>query len=228
MRNISREELLALLQKDQSLEGLGIEDMDLTGTDFSGKNLRVSVFRNVNLSHAKFCSSCLDNALFLDANLVDVDFSGASMHGTALRSNDLTGANLRGADLFSAVLEGAILDNVKHDQTTKWFDMYCPKEGAFLGYKKCVNDRIVQLLIPADAKRSSATLPSCRCNKAKVLTIKSADSSKSFTEAWSLVDESFVYRVGEWIEVKDFNDDRFMDSTRGIHFWMTREEAIAY
>ncbi|MEG1715213.1 MAG: DUF5758 domain-containing protein, partial [Lachnospiraceae bacterium] len=29
-------------------------------------------------------------------------------------------------------------------------------------------------------------------------------------------------------EVKDFNQDRWMDSTTGIHFFMTREEAIAY
>ncbi|MDE6937837.1 MAG: pentapeptide repeat-containing protein, partial [Lachnospiraceae bacterium] len=114
------------------------------------------------------------------------------------------------------------------DERTQWFRMHCPEKGAILGYKKCVNDRLVQLLIPTDAKRTSATLPSCRCSKAKVLTIKSFDSSLEFDEAWSLVDENFVYRRGDWAEVKDFNEDRWMDSTTGIHFWMTREEAIAY
>ncbi len=74
----------------------------------------------------------------------------------------------------------------------------------------------------------SSTLPSCRCNKAKVLTIKSFDYKENYMEAWSLVDENFVYRVGEWVEVKDFDEDRWMDSTRGIHFWMTREEAKSY
>lgn len=106
--------------------------------------------------------------------------------------------------------------------------MRCPEKGAFLGYKKCVNDRLVQLLIPADALRTSATMPSCRCSKAKVLTIKSFDFKQNFSEAWSLVDENFVYRVGEWVEVKDFNTDRWMDSTTGIHFWMHRKEAEAY
>lgn len=103
-----------------------------------------------------------------------------------------------------------------------------PETGAFLGYKKCVNDRMVQLLIPADAKRTSATLPSCRCNKAKVLTIKSFDFKENYEEAWSLVDENFVYRRGQWVEVKDFNEDRWQDSTTGIHFWMTRQEAENY
>nr|WP_278247372.1 DUF5758 domain-containing protein [Clostridium botulinum] len=28
--------------------------------------------------------------------------------------------------------------------------------------------------------------------------------------------------------MKDFDEDRWMDSTTGIHFWMTREEAKNY
>jgi len=28
--------------------------------------------------------------------------------------------------------------------------------------------------------------------------------------------------------VLDFNEDRWQDSTTGIHFWLTREEALAY
>lgn len=102
------------------------------------------------------------------------------------------------------------------------------RRDAFLGYKKCFNNRLVQLLIPADAKRTSATLPSCRCSKAKVLTIKSFDFKEEYDEAWSLVDEDFIYKKGEWVEVKDFNEDRWQDSTTGIHFWLTREEAEAY
>ena len=140
----------------------------------------------------------------------------------------MTGCNIKGANLFAAVLEHAVLDDIVSDENTQWFRMHCPETGPILGYKKCVNDRLVQLLIPADALRTSATLPSCRCNKAQVLTIKSFDFKKNYDEAWSLVDENFEYKRGEWVEVKDFNEDRWMDSTTGIHFWMTREEAEAY
>ena len=133
-----------------------------------------------------------------------------------------------GANLYGAVLEHAKLDGIQSDHTTQWFRMHCPETGPILGYKKCVNDRVVQLLIPADAKRTSATRPSCRCSKAKVLSIKSFDETEEFEEAWSLVDENFVYRKGQWVEVKDFNEDRWMDSTTGIHFWMERKEALGY
>jgi len=70
-------------------------------------------------------------------------------------------------------------------------------------------------------------LPSCRCNK-KVLTIKSFHYKESHMEAWSLVDEKFVYRVSEWVEVKEFNKDLWTCSIKGIYFWMTREEARNY
>ena len=79
-----------------------------------------------------------------------------------------------------------------------------------------------------DAKRTSATGETCRCNKAKVLSIKSFDGKTSYKEAMSLVDPKFIYRVGQWMEVKNFNEDRWYDSTTGIHFWLTPEEAKAY
>lgn len=204
------------------------EDMDLSGWDLSGIDFTLSSFRNVDLSGADLSRATVENVLLDGCSVRGAVFRNADMKTASMRCCDMTGCDIRGADLFGAVLEHAKLDGIISDEETRWFRMHCPKEGAILGYKKCVNDRLVQLLIPADAKRTSATLPSCRCSKAKVLTIKSFDSAKEFDEAWSLVDENFVYHKGEWVEVLDFNEDRWMDSTTGIHFWMTREEAIRY
>ena len=206
------------------------KDMDLSGWDLSGIDFTLSSFRNVDLSGADLSRATVENVLLDGCSVKGAVFRNADMKTASMRYCDMTGCdtNIRGADLFGAVLEHAKLDGIISDEETRWFRMHCPKEGAILGYKKCVNDRLVQLLIPADAKRTSATLPSCRCSKAKVLTIKSFDSAKEFDEAWSLVDENFVYHKGEWVEVLDFNEDRWMDSTTGIHFWMTREEAIRY
>lgn len=233
MRELSADEFETLLKqrnKEQLLDlrEIKICDMDLSGRDLSGVNFTKSALHNVILCGANMQGSVFQDALFKDCILRNADFSNASLVGTELRYADMTGCNLVGANLYCAVLEFALLDRIRSDDTTKWFRMYCPETGPLLGYKKCVNDRLVQLLIPADAKRTSATRPSCRCSKAKVLTIKSFDYSEHFTEAWSLVDENFVYRVGAWVEVKDFNEDRWMDSTTGIHFWMTRQEAKAY
>lgn len=202
---------------------MNFSDKDLHNIDFAGCMFSDVVFDGANLSQSDLENACLDGC-----SLRGVNFTDAQLSGTCMRGCDMQGCDICGANLYAAVLENANLREVKSDENTKWFRMHCPEKGAILGYKKCVNDRIVQLLIPADAKRTSATMPSCRCSKAKVLTIKSFDVAEEYEEAWSLVDENFVYRKGQWAEVEDFNEDRWFDSTTGIHFWMSREEAMRY
>lgn len=233
MRRMELEELERILagRKDnERLELIDLEfrDIDLSGEDLRNINFQVSLFIDVTLDGADLSGSSIKNAGLDGCSLRGVNFTGANMWGACMRGCDMTGCNISGANLYSAVLENAKLTDIISDEKTQWFRMCCPETGPILGYKKCVNDRLVQLLIPADAKRTSATMPSCRCNKAKVLTIKSFDATEEFDEAWSLVDENFVYRKGQWVEVKDFNEDRWFDSTTGIHFWMNRDEAIAY
>lgn len=233
MKKISKEEFLEILNsrkpgerllfKDYEFEPMDLSNMDLSNIDFVLSSLQHVTLRNVNLENAS-----LENSLFDGTDLHGANLKNANMRMGAFRNCDLGECNICGADLYAAVLESANLNGIISDEDTKWFRMRCPEEGAFLGYKKCVNDRIVQLLIPADARRTSATMRCCRCDKAKVLTIKSFDYKEQFDEAWSLVDENFVYRVGEWAVAENFNPDRWYDSTGGIHFWMNREEAIGY
>ena len=233
MRRMKYEELEAILQTRRpeerlELTDLEFDDMDLSGMDLHNINFEVCMFQNVKFDGADLSESSIKNAQLDGCSVRRVNFRNAELWGACMRGCDMTGCDICGADLYAAVLENANLTDVKSDEQTKWFRMHCPETGPILGYKKCVYDRIVQLLIPADAKRTSATLPTCRCNKAKVLTIKSFDETEEFDEAWSLVDENFVYRKGQWVEVKNFNEDRWFDSTTGIHFWMSREEAMKY
>ena len=233
MKKISKEEFLEILKnrkpgerlvfREHEFEPMDLSGMDLSNIDFIVSSLQQVVLRNVNLEN-----SSLENSLFDGADLHGANLRNANMRMGAFRSCDLGECNICGADLYASVLEAANLKGIISDENTKWFRMRCPEEGAFIGYKKCVNDRIVQLLIPADARRTSATMRCCRCDKAKVLTIKSFDYQQQFSEAWSLVDEDFCYRVGEWAVAENFNPDRWYDSTGGIHFWMHREEAIGY
>jgi len=233
MEILTREELEEAVLKRKPGERISFrerefEPMDLTGWDLSNMDFTLSSFQNVILNQVNFSGSSVENALFDGCSLHGADFQDANMKTASFRYCDMGECNIKGANLFGAVLEYADLTEIQSDESTQWFRMRCPEKGAFLGYKKCFNDRLVQLLIPADAKRTSATLPSCRCSKAKVLTIKSFDYKENYDEAWSLVDENFIYKKGEWVEVRDFNENRWMDSTTGIHFWMTREEAKAY
>lgn len=116
---------------------------------------------------------------------------------------------------------------------TVLFPIVCPAEGEFIGYKKCFtkntyNYCIVKLLIPEDAKRSSAYTNKCRCSKAKVLDIISLKTNRHIKTAISSADKNFVYRVGEMVEVDNFDEDRFNECSQGIHFFMTEEEARSY
>ena len=159
------------------------------------------------------------------ADLRGANLKRAKLMWADLYKADLSKANLKGADLTGADLRWA---NLKGAENLN-FPIACPEEGSFVGFKKCRDDLIVKLEIPADALRSSATTRKCRCSKAKVLSITNLDGSKSkCTEATSKRDASFVYKVGEIVEVPDFDTNRFNECSTGIHFFVTREEAEKY
>ena len=198
---------------------------------------------------ANLCDADLRNANLRGADLRGADLCGVDLRGANLRGANLYGANLRGADLCdadlcyanlcdadlcNANLRGAKLrgakntDKIAWDAYTAFYPLQCPETGSFIGYKKAA-DKIVMLEICADAKRSSATSRKCRCSKAKVLSITHLDGSDSgLTEVRSDYSKEFVYRVGEIAEVSDFDDDRWNECAAGIHFSITRDEAVKY
>lgn len=137
-------------------------------------------------------------------------------------------ADLHGADLRCANLSGAITD-----ESTKLPPIVCPKTGSFIAYKKASrypNSVIVVLEVLADAKRSSAATKKCRCSKAKVLGFETllGEEIKEDIFVRSNYDETFLYKKGEIVEVKDFDDNRWEECAAGIHFFMSKQAAIDY
>lgn len=172
---------------------------DLHGADLSFMDLRGADLRGSNLYYA--------------------DLRGSDLHGA-----DLRGSNLCGADLKDAILGDAIMD----DETWITFPIACPEMGSFIGWKK-VDDFIVKLEILPNAKRSSATTRKCRCDKARVLAIEELDGTPAdIKEIASDYDENFIYRVGKIVQVKNFDDNRWNECSTGIHFFITRQEAVDY
>ena len=172
---------------------------------------------------------------FTDLKNVDlsyVDLSYADLRYADLRNANLLCANLYCADLRDTVLcntnfRGTILNGIIYNHGTTFLATQCPEEGSFIGYKKASN-KIIKLLILEDSKRSSATSRKCRCDKAKVLDIESLDGKEKYTEAISDYDRNFVYKVGEIVKVDNFCEDRWKECAAGIHFFITRQEAINY
>ena len=148
-----------------------------------------------------------------------------------MREADLCGANLCGADLCMAKLCGADLceANLREAENVPYIPYSCPDFGMFIGYKKAQGGYIVELEIPEDAKRLSATTRKCRCNKAKVLRILNADRTiADITEVKSSYDNSFIYKVGEVVSVDNFDEDRWSECSTGIHFFINFQEAVNY
>ena len=207
----------------------GGERADLCGADLCYANLYGANLRGANLRGANLRGANLCGANLCGANLCGADLRGANLRGANLYDANLRGANLCDADLCGANLRGAKnTDKTAWDAYTAFYPLQCPETGSFIGYKKAA-DKIVMLEICADAKRSSATSRKCRCSKAKVLSITHLDGSDSgLTEVRSDYSKEFVYRVGEIAEVSDFDDDRWNECAAGIHFFITRDEAVKY
>ena len=230
IKPFNREEVLELIAKGNQNK---LNEYDFYGANLSGANLRSANLRSANLSGADLSGANLSGANLSGADLSGADLSGANLSGANLSGADLSGANLSGADLRSANLSGADLRsadllNVRYDECTGFFALVCPEEGSFIGYKKA-NGHIVKLRITEDALRSSATSRKCRCSKAEVLSITTLDGEDDeLTSIPSNYDSDFIYRVGTTVEVEDFETDRWDECAAGIHFFITRQEAVQY
>ena len=160
------------------------------------------------------------------ANLWGANLLGANLRGANLLGANLLGANLREADLREADLRGADLRGAKN---IPFLPLACPEKGEFVAFKKC-SGYIVELLIPADAKRCSATTRKCRASYAKVLSITTLLGEPIKTDSVTNTDYSpnIVYTVGEFVYPDEFDDNRWNECSNGIHFFINRQEAVDY
>ena len=199
------------------LNGEGGGRADLRGANLCNANLFGADLRGANLCGADLCN----------ANLRGANLRGANLRGANLFGADLRGANLRGANLFGADLSCASMDQMIWNIHTAFYPLQCPDSGSYIGYKKA-SGLVVELEIPADARRSSATSRKCRASKAKVLSITDINGNPGGDQVRSNFDPNFVYAIGETVEVTDFDDNRWNECSTGIHHFITRAEAVIY
>ena len=204
-----------------------LNEADLSSTNLCEANLKSADLINAKLRYANLSEANLTCADLEGADLSHTDLTYANLMSADLRNTNLSCANLMSADLRNARLSNAILNDVAYNVLTTFLNLQCPEKGSFIGYKKA-DKKIVELLITEDAKRSSGTSRKCRCSKAKVLSITNVGNTVEYKEVHSDFNYSFVYRVGEIVEVKDFDEDRWKECSTGIHFFLTRDEAVNY
>ena len=183
----------------------GGERANLYGADLRGANLR--------------------GANLYGADLRGANLRGANLYGANLRGANLCGADLRGADLRGANLRGA---NLRGAKNIPFIPLVCPEKGSFTAFKKC-GSYIIELLIPQDAKRCSATTRKCRASYAKVVAITNMDGSQAEVDhVTNHAYEPIEYKIGEYVYPDSFDDDRWNECSHGIHFFINRQEAVEY
>nr|DAV50817.1 MAG TPA: pentapeptide repeat protein [Caudoviricetes sp.] len=220
--NLSGADLSFANLRGADLSFANLRDADLRDADLSFANLRDADLRGADLSCAN-----LSNANLFGANLRGANLRGANLSDADLSGADLSGANLFGANLSNANLSCASMDQMIWDIHTVFYPLQCPDSGSYIGYKKA-SGLVVELEIPADARRSSATSRKCRASKAKVLSITDINGNPAGGQVKSNYDPDFVYTIGETVEVSDFDDDRWNECSTGIHHFITRAEAVIY
>ena len=216
--------------KRADLYGADLYGANLRGADLCDANLHGANLRGANLYGADLYGANLRGADLCDANLRGADLYGANLYGA-----DLSRANLYGANLSRANLSRANLRRAKNAELAQAKTVICP-EGAIIGWKKvelghddCSMTGIAKLLIPGDAKRSNASGRKCRASKAVVLALEEIDGTPFKGRAMSQRDHSFIYEVGKTVYPdKPYENDRWEECASGIHFFITREEAVAY
>ena len=232
----TEEELKARLAERKAGEKLDmrhsvIKGLDLRGWDMTGLDMCRSSFEDCDLRETDFSGSKMDDVAFYNNDLRGMKLRGCLARGCSYRFQDMEGIDLRGANIYASVLEDAYnQDKVIVDDDTKWYKMRCPEIGkAFIAWKCCTDLRVVMMLVPPDAKRCMSTMETGRVSRVKVLSIKSIDESETYTWAQSTVDPDFYYETGKWLEpANGFQEDRWKDSSPGIHFFLERQQCVDY
>ena len=169
-----------------------------------------------DLSGADLYGANLSGVDLRGANLSKADLSKADLSGANLSEADLSEADLSEADLSEANLSGANLSGVDQFRLGKVLD------EPLTGYKKTKEGVVITAEIPAGAIVFCINGSKCRTNRAKITDMAGHDVLHS------QYDYSFEYRLGQEINIKDFNLMYNVECASGFHFFRTREEAEEY
>lgn len=194
MKKITKTEFLKLLSTQREFVELDCRNFKLNNLTLANKNFEKCVFStivNCTFNDCEFDECTFDNAFIsecsfdntsieysdlTDATFIECTFKQSSLNNSKLYCADLSQCTLNDTSLHDANCTNAAFrecnfNAMKYDECTCNFALNCPEKGSFTAFKKAyLNDgtlAIVELRVPADALRSSATTRKCRVSKAK-------------------------------------------------------------
>lgn len=225
-----------IVLSNANLCGADLTNANLTGIKACNATFRDAVLKNAVLDNGillntDFVRTDLTNASFRMANVSHGNFMSASMHNTIFSYTDIYYTR------FETNVTGAVFSNCKGYQHMfeyrEGIPMNCPSDGAFIGWKTIMDDHnrmyLVKLQIPEDARRSSSFGRKCRCDKAKVLEIKNMKTGELVNE---VINNSYYkstrYTCNKMVYPDSFDENRWIECSNGIHFFINRDEALNY
>lgn len=203
------------------------DNMTLQGAVLINCYLRGSTFNNANCLGINLSHSVIAGCSFIETNLYAADLSYLDFGATIVKRCDLRTADLSYCNFFQPIdISENEEDGVLVISPNYGVPLTCPEKGSFIGFKKA-QGYIVELLIPASAKRSSAAGRECRASSAEVISITEIGGAvPNITSVHSDYDEDFIYTIGETVSVDNFDENRWNNCSAGIHFYITRKEAV--
>ena len=163
----------------------------------------------------------LDKIVDRHQHWIHEDCEGWEEMKADLCDKNLSGLCLAGARLDGARLDGARLDYASLDDAEK-IRLGQILTEPLMGYKKTKEGVVITAEIPAGAIVFCINGSKCRTNRAKITDMGGHDVLHSH------YDYSFEYRLGQEIEIKDFNLMYNVECASGFHFFRTCEEAENY
>lgn len=233
---------ISLNQADFSqkkINAMTFKDIPLNYIDFSETIFRYCTFINVNINAVNF-----SKAAFYSCEFVGTEFHHGNFKDTKFSNNKffdcyqniiLTDSILQFNDYYLCNLSNTVFpENVSNRffncsflEQPPYIPLSCPSDGSFIGWK-VVDNCLIKLLIPEDARRSSANNTKCRCDKAKVLSIINLETGKSCEEVLNSHYNLTIYKVGNIVLPDRFNEDKNKECAEGIHFFINKQDAINY
>ena len=164
------------------------------------------------------------------ADLRYANLQHADLRNTNLLHADLRYANLQRANLLHANLLYADLRN------TKGLGQFivAPKEGSFMAYKMA-NTKNTKCILILEVKKNYKRVNcigsrKCRGDKVFIVGVETLKGKKFNNpgKIYSSFDSEFLYKVGKVVKAERYNPSDRIECSDGIHFFITKQEAIEY
>lgn len=197
-----------------------VENILETSFDFSH-------FKESKLNFNYLNKVSFEGVRFINTKIIIKQLYRSLFWGTVFKKCDIIISNIVASVFIGADFSGENNIDMPINYNTIGMQLTCPEHGLFIGYK-LVHDYLIKLEIPASAKRSSATGRQCRCSKAKVLEITNITSGRKIKSIYNKNQYGAEYTIGEMVYPDSYDNNRWNECSHGIHFFITKQEALDY